>query len=632
MTPILFSPKATTFTDNGLGRLSDCVYCRVTEERNGIFECELQYPVTGAGFDLIQEGCIIGVTHDDTKTLQPFDIYARSAPINGLVTFYAHHISYRLSNIIMWPTTASNCAQALAAMATNTYNPNPFTFWTDKNVSAEWKNETPMAVKALLGGQEGSILDVYGTGEYKWDGWTVKLYLHRGNDNNVQIRYGVNLSDLNQEYDISGTYSAVAPYWKGADATVYLPEGYVVADEPPTEDFWLIDEDGNYLIDEDGAYLYADDPIVTPVPMDLSGEFTEPPTPAQLRAKALSRLNSSQAWLPDENLKISFVDLSQIVAEYGGVDLSALYHVNLCDTVTVYDSPLGISGVKLKVVRTVYDTLLDRYESIELGKAQSSFADVLMGQVANVTADLTSVDYMQSAVQHATDLIAGGLGGYVVINRNAAGIPQEILIMDTDSTETARNVWRWNKNGLGHSHNGYNGPFDDVAITQDGQINASMITAGTFNANLIRAGIIQDVLGRSYWNLISGALNVVGTFAAELSSGGHTYRMALTDGGLELYRDGSKKAEIKWNELNSGADFKGSVIRLNAGTGSNDYGATITVDNSGNIDLRCDSLSIGPADPDELGEGAASGTITFDDLDGFSHTITVVNGIVTQIN
>ena len=103
MTPILFSKGATDFSTNGLGRLSDCISCTVTEERNGIYEVEFTYPITGAHYSEIEEGCVIACTHDDKHDVQPFDIYARSVPIDGIVTFNARHISYRLCNVILRP-------------------------------------------------------------------------------------------------------------------------------------------------------------------------------------------------------------------------------------------------------------------------------------------------------------------------------------------------------------------------------------------------------------------------------------------------------------------------------------------------------------------------------------------------
>ena len=112
MIPILYESGTTTFTTNGIGRLTDCISCRVTEERNGIFEAEFEYPITGQYYSEIQEGRIITVSHDEQKDKQPFIIYARSAEISGKVTFYAHHISYLLNGIIVQPFTATSVADA----------------------------------------------------------------------------------------------------------------------------------------------------------------------------------------------------------------------------------------------------------------------------------------------------------------------------------------------------------------------------------------------------------------------------------------------------------------------------------------------------------------------------------------
>ena len=114
---------------------------------------------------------------------------------------------------------------------------NPFTFWTDKTTQAAFSVETPASIRSLLGGSQGSILDVYG-GEYEFDRWTVRLWNQRGQDSGVTIRYGKNLTDLQQDENISNVATGVYPYWKsaGEDATlVELPEKIVNA--PGTYNF-----------------------------------------------------------------------------------------------------------------------------------------------------------------------------------------------------------------------------------------------------------------------------------------------------------------------------------------------------------------------------------------------------------
>ena len=532
MKPILYNHSETSFTNNGLGRLADCISCVVTEERNGIYECQLTYPVTGEMYSKIQIGCILGVIHDDAKDIQPFDIYAKDAPMNGVVTFYAHHVSYRLGHVILMPFSASSITAAFAAIPNKTYNSCPFTFWTDKSVSATWKVEVPSAVKAVLGGVEGSILDVYGKGEYEWDKFAVKLHLNRGNDNGVSIRYGVNLSDLNQSFDVSESYNAVAPYWKSDDGTlVTLPEGYIAASSVQT---------GEEII---------------PVPLDLSSEFEDQPTVAQLRAEAQLHLDNSEAWIPNENISVKFIDLAH-TQEYK--DIAALQRVRLCDKVSIYCGPLGVSAVKMQVIKTVYNVLLEEYDEIELGTAKTSFADTLMAKVSDVTGDLptsTEIQYMlRQAVDEATDQITGAQNSHVRFIYDANGSLQEIVILDTDNITTATKVWRWNSGGLGYSSNGYAGPYS-LAMTQNGAIVADFITTGTLTAALIRAGVLQDVRGTNIWNLETGEFRLAST----TTFGGSTVAEIAQDKVDDL--DDSLGQQAIFNRLTNNGATQGIYLK-----------------------------------------------------------------------
>ena len=530
MIPILYEKTETTFTSEGLGRLSDCISCVATEERNGIYEVEFQYPVNGALFDEIQIGRIVACTHDEQGDIQPFDIYAKSEPINGVVTFRAHHISYRLNEITVKPFTAGSCVEALSKIDSQSVTTNPFTFWTNKSVTATFMSETPRNARAMLGGGDNSILDVYGTGEYEFDKFDVKFYLHRGQDTNVSIRYGKNLVDFNNDEDASDVYTAIVPYWLGSETVgeesvtvlVTLPEWFLTS----------------------GHTVPSGREVI--VPMDLSGEFSEKPSVSDLRTRAQSRLASSDGWLPNQTVTINFVQLWQ-TEEYK--DYAPLQRLKLCDTCGVF-VPMYNMSLRAKVIKVVYNVLLDRYDSMDLGDKPTTYTAVIEKQFdskvagiekefqavkidvqtveQNAAADATQKanaaetaakgytdteiasakstiesEYEQ-AIEDATELIRGGTGGYIVTTVNANGQPIELLITDNLNLNQAVNIWRWNLGGLAHSSNGYNGPFTDVAITQDGKINASMITTGILTANLIKAGTISDDSGLNYWNLESG--------------------------------------------------------------------------------------------------------------------------------
>ena len=488
MKPILFPVDATTFTTNGLGRMADAVSCRVTEERNGAYQLEMVYPVDGIHFADVAERMILYAIHDDRKDRQPFRIYEITRPMNGLVTIRARHISYDLNKIVVEPFTAGSCAAAMDGLRTHSATGNPFTFWTDKETVADFSSSVPAACRSLLGGSQGSILDVYGTGEYAWDHWTVKLYLHRGRDTGVTIRYGKNLTDLEDTVDVSGTYNAVYPYWYSEEeGLVELTEKVLYAD--------LTDENGN--------------PVDLPTevsPLDLSSAWETKPTEEQLRQRAARHLTNNTPWEESRNIKVSFVALWQ-TEEYK--DVAALERLCLCDTVTAIHKGLGVKAKK-KIIKVVYDVLLERYQSMELGDTTKSFTSALKADIASqmdgLRESVPSKSFLAQSIERATDLLRGGMGGYVITVTNANGQPIEQLIVDNPDLSQATQVWRWNINGLGYSSTGYDGPYTS-AITMDGHIVADFVDTGTLNANIIKAGILSDTNGNTTLNMTTGALS-----------------------------------------------------------------------------------------------------------------------------
>ena len=459
MIPVLYESNEITFADNGIGRLSDVISCQVLEERNGEFETEFQYPITGIHYDDITEGRIIYVDHDEQKDPQPFIIYRRSAPINGVVTFNAHHVSYLLSSVIIEPFTASSVSDAFNTFTTDNMNTNPFTFWTDNTTGGSMTSEVPASVRALMGGNKGSILDVFG-GEYKYDKFLVRNYASRGSDNGVTIRYGKNLSDIVWEVDTMDLYGSVVPYWSDGESTVVY-----------------------------GGIVSGGGAVNRVTTLDLSQEFDAQPTVAQLETRAAQFLSANEPWIPKENIKIDFIPLWQ-TEEYA--DVAPLERVCLCDTVTVIYTDLGVTATA-KVIKVVWDALLEKYTSIELGQAKSSFADTIIGEVdtklSEAIANVPTTSAVQAAIDNATSLITGGMGGNICFLYDANGKPTDMLVMDTDNVSTAVHVLRINVNGIGFSSTGVSGTYTS-AWTLDGAFVADFITSGYLSANRIQGGTL----------------------------------------------------------------------------------------------------------------------------------------------
>lgn len=386
MIPILYWPTEKNFTSNGVGRLAECISCTVEEERNGIFECEFVYPVTGAMYEYIENGMIVSVTHDDTGVRQPFEIYRRSAPIDGLVTFNAHHITYGASNVIVGPFGAAGAQATAEGIENHLLTPSEFTFETDSTSTAVYNLTHPSSIRGMLAGEEGSILDTFG-GELEYDNFTIRLLKRRGEDTDVTIRYGKNLIDLTHEEDYDSRFNAILPYWVNSSTGGSVYGSVVYASGIPSRVGILCGEDGAPIGTEGGENVFEISATKTQIrAYDFSTYFETQPTAAQLEALAASFLENNRPWLPNNNLTVDFVQLAQ-TDEYA--EYAPLQSVNLCDTVSVYHPALGLAMDGVKVIRTRYNVLLDKYDEIELGDPSTSFADTIeTGVSAQITAKI----------------------------------------------------------------------------------------------------------------------------------------------------------------------------------------------------------------------------------------------------
>lgn len=481
MIPVLYPPNAADFSTFGLGVMTDTISCEVTEERNGVFECLLKYPVSGQHYGLITKECIIKAKPNDTAADQAFRIYRITKPLNGIVTIYGQHISYDLANVPVLPFSTEGCSPQLI-LSQLLAGDIRFTGWTDYSDAKAFSVAQPKSVRACLGGTEGSMLSQW-HGEFEWDNFTVMFHSRRGQKTGVVIEYGKNLTALEQDEDNSGVYTALLPY------AVYTPEG---AD---TETVVTLSEVTLPIVTSEIVRAKT-------LILDFSDQFDGVVTEEALRAKANSYIKANPLGATIPTVKVSFEPLWK-QPEYSAL----LERVNLCDTVTIRHSALGVS-VSAMIIETVYDTLAERYKSISLGQSKSSMITTISQVQSSVDKVESTVGrfpkLLQAAISKATGLITGQSGGYVVIHTaEENGQPYELLILDAPSIDEAVNVWRWNVGGLGFSHNGYNGPYE-TAITADGQIVADFITSGSLVANIIKAGVIQSQDGSSYWDLETG--------------------------------------------------------------------------------------------------------------------------------
>lgn len=478
MIPIIYGPTEQNFTSEGLGRMRDVISGSVKEKLNGLCELNASVPVDGQDADLLTESSFVyAKASDKDLTGQPFRIYRINPKAKDKkIQVYARHWLYDLGGIPVEPFSATGVVPALTGLITHSLETNPFHVWTDiQNTDTAYTQTVPLSFRQCLGGVSGSILDQFG-GEYEWDNDTVKLWAHRGSDTGVYIQYRKNLTafEIDRSND-SAAYTGCLAYYK-SDQTVVT--GTVQKISNP-EDF----------------------PTQKVFILDCSSDFDEVPTVEDLNAKAVAYMTANNFGVPfKDNLKVSFAPLWK-TEEYK--NYASLERIGLGDYVHVVYKEYDLL---MQVIETDYDFINERYNSITLGVKKASMsskiADIARSSSTGIIENTVSM--MQSAIDHAADVLAGGTGGCIVTSRNADGMPNELYIMDSPDMGTAVNVLRINYAGIAFSQTGINGQYT-TAWTIDSHFVANFITAGELNGNLIKAGsILTSALEASIQTIVEG--------------------------------------------------------------------------------------------------------------------------------
>ena len=489
MIPILYAASETDFTTNGIGLLTDAVSCTVTEERNGAYEATLVYPAKGHLAEYIAEDAIIKAKANDTDEPQLFRIYKSGKQIGSNTTWNAEHISYELTGnpVERFSISGVNAEQALNSLLAAAVFKHKYTAISDITTVNKTSIADVVSVRKALGGVEGSILDTWG-GEYHFNNYRIELLKARGADNGVTIEYGKNLTDAKQERNIANIVTAIFPYAK------YTPEG--------EENEVYVSLKEKTLVHAGAAdYAYKRCEIV-----DFSSEWESGTiiTEDMLRAKAEAYLEKISTE-PDINITLSYAQLKK-TKDYKNIQV--MENVALCDTVTVRIDKLQIEATA-KIVKAKYDSLKERYDTMEIGSVRSNLTKQLTATQQEVTESIkknqTRAEQIKKQIEQTivdvTAAITGNSGGYVVLYPEKN--PQEIYILDQPELSKAKNVWRWNLAGLGHSSTGVNGKFT-TAITADGQIVANFITAGELTGAILKAGTVYaEALDVEYRNAVT---------------------------------------------------------------------------------------------------------------------------------
>ena len=376
MIPRLYKNNGFTTDSSGdilfvspfVGMLSDALSCKVTQALDGeyTYTLEMTYPISGALIKNIACRMLIYAKPDSEHVAQYFEIYKITTPIDGVIKIYANHISYMLASIPV-PAFPGEMSSSVSLNQIETSSsalvPHAFKLSVESGIGAGvgMNLQTPRSVRAALVGSEGSFIDTF-SGEIEFDNFNVTIKKKLGKETSTKIKYGLNMTAFEQDENLTNVYTGIYPY---AVNTITDP------DTGATE---------TSVVTIASKILYAEEnpPYKKVKVVDLTDKFfengiTATITPATLLEAAQEYISENQWGVPSVNIKVSFVSLAQTEEYKSAVGVE---EVLLGDTVTVEYPAVGITA-KARCVKTVYDTLAERYDTIEVGRVKRTIVDTI---------------------------------------------------------------------------------------------------------------------------------------------------------------------------------------------------------------------------------------------------------------
>lgn len=499
--PVIFKPGEKDFTTNGLGRLIDATRCEITEEANGKYELEMDYPAISRFSDYFENGYQIKAKPNDLEEYHIFEIKQTfKDTFTNSIVIYAQSRTYKLGNRQVRLVTVDNRngSEAMKLIEQNMDEPCDIKLHSDINTASSTIFEARNVLNCIAG-EQGSLLQYWG-GEIKREPFKLSLLRRRGRDNVGTVRYGKDLKGLTIKFDWQSIVTKVLPFAElqsGADGTSQRIYGNAVKSE--------------YISKYPDVYAqYV--------------QFTE-----EQGVKDLASLNKvagkyfTTLYPGSDKPKVSIeLEIEKLTDSEEAKEFAKMRNYNLFDTFIVYHKLYDID-IQTKVTGIVYDALAEKTIKITAGDIQVSFYKQQSQDFQEAIKTLTKKDYMSNFIDYITDLINGVKGGSIL--QYPKNRPHTLYFMDTDSTDTAKNVIAINNQGIGFSTTGWKGPFRN-AWTIDGILNADFIRAGKIRSDIFETSFnaYGDIL-----RLVNGALQ---------AWNGKTKIMELTRKGMGFW-DGS---------------------------------------------------------------------------------------------
>ncbi|MEB5877636.1 phage tail spike protein [Enterococcus hirae] len=481
MKPVLYSPTDIDFTAGGIGILSDCKKCLVTEEANGSYTVELSFPINAKFSSQLEDHnyqikCKPNAT-DDFHIFYIYNHYKDMA--TGLLYVYGKSRTMKLGNraVKKLEFERATCQEAMKYLEKSMDQPSDIRLFSDITRVGSTSIEVSNPLKCIKG-IEGSLNQIFG-GEMKHEPFKLSLLNRRGRDHVITFRYRKNLTGLKVETNFDGLLTRIFPY-----ADVQNNEG-------ETERIFGNPVDSLNINKYDGE-IYSEY-----VQFTEDQGVTDQKSLNEVSKKYFSSMNPN---CDQPNISIE-LNIRKMEDTALAKRFKKFREVGLFDTFDIFHERFKIN-ITAQITKVIYDSLNERVESLEAGDTQYTFFEKQKQEISNTLKGYTGKKYASDFIDVVTNIISGNDGGHVIWwpkNR-----PTDLFFCDHPKLEEAKLVLRINKSGIGFSSKGWQGPFD-TAWTLDGKFNANFIQTG-----LIKADIFQNSFNKTgdVLKLVNGLLQI----------------------------------------------------------------------------------------------------------------------------
>lgn len=497
------TPKSTVILSNGDAILDNiCTSCKVTENLEGTYELDAEFIIDDKGlWEYLQEEAILKVKVDygdeyfriikPRKTRTRVIIYAVQVTIYETIHLWLNDVR----------PTGLNGTAAINWILDGAVGVKELEVYSNISTSNTAYYENINMYKAIHDCDQ-SFLNRWG-GEIQRRGYLLKILDKVGKDRGVQIKSCKNLKGFEANTNVDSITTRIKP--KGNNGITI--DGFI--DSP------IIN---NYARAYTKEFTYNDVKVKS-ADDETEGFSTLEEAQAELKRLAQLEYTENKVDIISADYTIDFVDLSQTEEYKNYIKAERVY---IGDKVSVFESKLNINVV-VRAIERNYNVLTQKVEEIKLSNkdiGRKSINDVMIDISKEIEKNDNSIEkWIQSFIN------AGIKDSYVFYNK------EELIVCDSPTIEEAIHVWRFNKNGLAHSANGYQGPYD-IALTADGKVNANMILAGMLKGQYIDARNITVPDGN-------------GDITFSVSSDG---KVRINEGAIQLDEEGIQILHKSQNE------------------------------------------------------------------------------------